>query len=112
MSKCRYCLHFDRVSLVERVVKNTRSVDNLPLGVLVLAVTNEEILSCKSVGLDINVCIGNVVDEGRFTNVRETSYYQSPSVSVNLGKAGQMLSDFFQVGQTRLQLLKHGASSA
>jgi len=64
MGKCGHSLHFDRVSLVERVIQNSGRVNNLPLGVLVLAVTDEQVLGGESVGLHINVSIGNIIDEG------------------------------------------------
>jgi hypothetical protein len=93
------------------MVEDAGSVDNLPLGVLVLAVTNKQILSCKCVWLNVHVCIGDVVDERGFTDVWETGYNQGSSVSVDLWQTGEMLPYFFQVGETRLQFLEHRAGA-
>lgn len=78
-------MHFNRVSLVKRMVKDAGSVDNLPLGIFVFTVTNKQVLSGKSVRLNIYVCIRDVVYEGRFTDIRETSNDQGSCVCVNLG---------------------------
>ena len=73
VSKGRNCLHFNRVSFIERVVENTWSVDDLPASVLIVGVTHEQILSRKGIGLHVHVGIRNIVDEAGFANVGETS---------------------------------------
>jgi hypothetical protein len=85
MGKRSNSLHFNCVTLIERVIQNTGCVYNLPLCVLVLTVTNEQILGCKGIRLNIHVCIGYVVDERRFTNIRETSHNQCSCISIDLG---------------------------
>jgi hypothetical protein len=78
-------LHLDCVSLVERVVKNTGSVDYLPLRVFVIAVTHEEILGSEGVRLHINISLRHIVDEAGLTDVRETSHDKGARVCVDLG---------------------------
>jgi hypothetical protein len=56
-------LHFDCVSLIERMVQNSGSVDNLPLRIFVVTVTNEQILGGKGIRLHINVGLRHIVDE-------------------------------------------------
>ena len=63
MSEGRNGLHLNGVSLVERVVQNTWSVNNLPSGVLVIGVTDEQVLGGESIGLNINIGIRDIVDE-------------------------------------------------
>jgi hypothetical protein len=54
-------LHFNRVALVEGVVENTGSVNDLPLCIHVVAMTNKQILSCESIRLHVNISIGHIV---------------------------------------------------
>ena len=84
MSQSSDSLHFNSVSLIERVVKHSRSIKDLPASIFIIGVTNEQVLGGKSVGLDINVSVRNVVNERRFTNVGESSHDQSAGISVNL----------------------------
>ena len=85
VSQCSNGLHLNSISLVEGVIKDTGRVKNLPRSVFVFSVTNKQILSSESVGLHINISIGHVVDERRFTDVGETSHNQSAWISINLG---------------------------
>ena len=84
MGKGSNGLHFNCVSLVKRMIKDAGSVNYLPLGIFVFAMTNKQVLGGKSVGLNIYVCIRDVVYEGRFTDIREASNDQGSGVSVNL----------------------------
>ena len=84
MSQSSDSLHFNSVSLIERVVKYSRSIKDLPASIFIIGVTNEQVLGGESVGLDINVSVRNVVNERRFTNVGESSHDQSAGISVNL----------------------------
>ena len=84
MSQSSDSLHFNSVSLIERVVKHSGSIKDLPTSIFIIGVTNEQVLGGKSVGLDINVSVRNVVNERRFTNVGESSHDQSAGISVNL----------------------------
>jgi hypothetical protein len=84
MSQSSDSLHFNSVSLIERVVKYSGSIKDLPASIFIIGVTNEQVLGGKSVGLDINVSVRNVVNERRFTNVGESSHDQSAGISVNL----------------------------
>lgn len=70
------------------MIKDTGRVDDLPLGVFVLAVANEQILRGECIRLHIDVCFGHVVDETRFTNVREASNDKGSCVRVDLGQSG------------------------
>ena len=95
MSESSDSLHFDGVSLVKRVVEDARSVDNLPLGILVLTMTNKKVLSRECIGLNIYVCICHIVNERRLADIGETGNNESASVRVDLGQTAEMLSDFF-----------------
>lgn len=71
MGQSRNCLHFDCVPLVKGVIQDSRSVDDLPLGILVLAVANKQVLGCERVGLHIDIGIRDVVNERGFTDIWE-----------------------------------------
>jgi len=106
MSKSSDCLHFDGVSFIEWVIKNTGSIDDLPFSIFVIGVTDEQTLSGESIRLNINVCVRHIVNQTRFTNVWETSQDQRPGIGIDCWKSTQMLSDFFQIAEGTLQLLK------
>jgi hypothetical protein len=84
MSQSSDSLHFNSVSLVERVIKHSRSIEDLPASVFIISVTYEQVLGSESIGLDINVSVRDVVNERRFTDVRESSHDQGTGVSVDL----------------------------
>jgi hypothetical protein len=63
MSESGDGLHLDGVHLLEGVVENSGSVDNLPAEVLVVHVSNEERLGGKGVRLNVDVGAGDLVDE-------------------------------------------------
>ena len=83
MGKSRDSLHLDRVSLVERMIQNTWRVNNLPSGVLVVSVTDEQVLGCESIRLHINISIRDIIDEAGLSDIWETSHNQSSRVCIN-----------------------------
>ena len=109
MRQSRDSLHLDSVALIEWVVQNTWRVDYLPARVLVVAVTHEQVLGGEGIRLHINVGIGDIVDEGGLADVGEARHDQSSRVCVDRWQPAQMLSDFFQVAQTGLELFDQGA---
>ena len=64
MRHCRDTLHLDRVHLLEGVVEDTRGVNYLPSQVLVVQMADEERLGGEGVRLDVDVCAGDLIDEG------------------------------------------------
>ena len=65
-------LHLNCVSLVKWVIQNTWRIDNLPSGVLVISVSDEQVLRSESVRLHINVGIRDIVNEAGLSDVGET----------------------------------------
>jgi hypothetical protein len=61
MSKGGNSLHFNSVSSIEGVVEDTWGIDNLPVGIVVLEMTEIKVLGGKSVWLDINVSVSHIV---------------------------------------------------
>ena len=109
MRESGHSLHFDRVSLVQLMIQDAGRVDNLVARHLVLGVTDEQTLSCERVRLHIDVRARHVVDQARLTNVGETRQDERPRVGVNTGQSTKMLSHFFKVAQTGLELLDESA---
>jgi len=62
---CQSCdgLHFNCVSLVKRMIKDTWGINNLPSRILVVSVSNEKTLSGECIGLNVNVSISHVVNK-------------------------------------------------
>ena len=69
MRKSGDALHFNRVHFLQRVVKDPRSIDDLPPQILVVKVTNEKRLGRKCVRLYIYVRTCDLVDEGRLPDI-------------------------------------------
>jgi len=91
------------------MIKDTWGIDNLPFSILVISMTDKQVLSGKSIRLNIHIGIGHVVDEARLTNIRETSDDESSGTSVDLGQSTEMLSDFLKITETTLKLFQECA---
>jgi hypothetical protein len=111
MGQSSNSLHFNSVSLVERVVQDSGSINYLPASVFIVGVTNEKVLSGESVGLDINVSVRHIVDERRLAHVGESSADKGTSVGVDLRETTQMLPDFLQIAERRFKFFHKGAHS-
>ena len=111
MSKGRDGLHLDGVSLVKRVIQNTWRVDDLPTRVLVIGVTNKQVLGRESPRLHIDVGFRDVVDEAGLADVGEAGNDECATVSVNGWESAQMLAHLLEITQARLELLDEGAGA-
>lgn len=111
MGKSCNGLHLNGVTLIEWVIKNTWRVNDLPARVLVVGVTNEQVLCRESVWLNVNVSVRDIVDEARFTDVGETTNDKSSRVSIDRWQSAQMLSHFFQITKRALKFLEKGAGA-
>lgn len=83
MSKCSHSLHLDSVPLVKRMVQNARRIDHLPSRVLIIRVTNEQVLRRERIRLHIYIGIRDIVDETGLSNVREPGDDKISRVCVN-----------------------------
>ena len=83
MRQRRDGLHLNRVTLIKRMVKNAWRIDHLPARILIVCVTDEEVLRCERIGLDIDIRICNIIDEAGLADIGEASYDQCACVSVN-----------------------------
>jgi len=99
-------LHLNRVHFLERVIEDTGGIDDLPSQVLVVEVTNEKRLGGKGVRLYVYVRTSDLVDEGRLSDIWVPADKQGPSVGVNCGQTGHMLSDLLEVSE-RILLSSH-----
>ena len=76
-------LHLNGIPLLERMIKNTRCVNNLPAQVLVVGVSDVQRLGSERVRLDLDVGVGDLVEEGRLADVREAADEQCARVRVD-----------------------------
>ena len=83
MRQRRDGLHLNCVALVKWMVKDAWRIDHLPASILIVCVTDEEVLRCERIGLNIDVRICNIIDEARLADIGETSDDQCACVSVN-----------------------------
>ena len=79
--------------------ENTWSINDLPTRVFVITMSNEEVLCGKSIWLNINISVSDIINEGGLSDVGETCYDKSTLIGVNSRETGQMLSDFFEIGE-------------
>lgn len=109
MSQSGDTLHLNGVHLLQRVVQNTRRVDDLPSQVLVIQMTNEQRLGGEGVRLDIHVRAGDLVNEGRFADVGVSTDDEGSGIGVDGGETGDMLTDLLEV-RKRVFLAAHDRS--
>ena len=83
MRQRRDGLHLNRVTLIKRMVKDAWRIDHLPACILIVSVTDEEVLRCERIGLDIDIRICNIIDEAGLADIGEASDDQCACVSVN-----------------------------
>mmetsp|Transcript_38366 Transcript_38366/g.34181 ORF Transcript_38366/g.34181 Transcript_38366/m.34181 type:complete len:223 (+) Transcript_38366:1379-2047(+) len=98
-------LHFNSISLIKRMIKNTWRIDNLPLDSVEVGVTDKQRLSCEGITLDINISIGNMIHKTTLSDIGKTSNDDGSCVWVNGWHSCQMFSDFFQKAEGRTELL-------
>lgn len=88
-------LHLDGVALVKRVVQDAGRINYLPPSVLILAMTDEQVLGCKGIRLHIYVRVCHIVYERGLADIGEAGHDQCARVGVYLGQTRQMLPHFF-----------------
>jgi hypothetical protein len=108
VSKSGDGLHLDGVHLLEGVVKNSGSVDNLPAEVLVIHVSDEERLGGEGVGLDVDVGASDLVDEGRLSDVGVTADKERTGGGVDGRETGHVLANLLEVSEGILLTLHDG----
>lgn len=111
MRKSSDTLHLDRVHFLERVIEDTRGIDDLPSQVLVVKVADEKRLGRKGVRLYVYICTRDLVDEGGLSDIWIPADEQGPSVGVNRGETGHMLPDLLEVSE-RILLSSHDCCHA
>jgi hypothetical protein len=105
-------LHLDGVPLLEWVVKNPRSINDLPPEVPVVHVPHKEGLGSERVRLDVDVGAGHLVHKRGLSDVGVPSDQEGASVGVEGGEAGEVLPDLLEVGKGGLLALDDGAHAA
>jgi hypothetical protein len=99
MGKSGNGLHLNRVALLERVVQNSWSINDLPPQIFVVCVTHEQRFRCESIWLDFNVCSSDFVHEARLADIGETSDDQCARVGIDGWQTRQMLAHLLKVCQ-------------
>lgn len=101
-------LHFNCVHLLERVVQNSGGINSLETEVFVIEMTDEQALSGEGVGLNIDVCAGDIAQEAGLSDVGVSTNQESTSVGVDRGQTTQVLADLLQVDEGVLQTTGDG----
>ena len=81
------------------MVQDSGGINDLPTQVLVVRVTHVQRLGRESVGLDLNIGTGDLVDETRFANIGKATDEQSSGIGINGWETTQMLPNLFEIGQ-------------
>ena len=104
-------LHFNGVTIFERVIQNSWGVHHLPTQVAMISMPDKERLGRESVRLDFNICPSDLVDEAGFADIGESTDKQCPGIWVNGRQTGEMLPDLLQILKT-LRLPLHDGGHA
>lgn len=99
MSERRDTLHLNGVHLIQRVVKNTGGVDDLPSKVLIVEVTHKKRLCGESVRLHIDVGSGDFVHEAGLADVGIATAKKRSGGRVDGWQTAHVLSDLLEVSQ-------------
>ena len=97
MGECGDGLHFDRVSLIQRMIQNTGRINNLPTRIFIIRMTHEQALRRKSIGLHINIGISHIINQTRFTNIRIARQKERPRIRIDARQPAQMLPHLLQI---------------
>lgn len=92
MCQRRYTLHLNRVHVLQRMVQDSRCINDLPSQVLVIQVSNKEGLCGERVWLDINVRSSDLVNEGGLSDVGVAADEEGTGVGINGGETGDVLA--------------------
>ena len=84
------------------MVKDAWRIDHLPASILIVCVTDEEVLRCECIGLNIDVRICNIIDEAGLADIREARDDQRACVCVNRRQSAKMFPHFFKIAEGRL----------
>jgi hypothetical protein len=112
MRQRRDALHLDRIHIFKWMIQNSWGIDYLPTKVLVVEVSNEKTFGSKGVRLDIDVRAGDLVDEGRFADVRVPADQERPRVWVDGRQPGDVLPDLLKVSKGIFLSTHDGSHSA
>mmetsp|Transcript_1305 Transcript_1305/g.3751 ORF Transcript_1305/g.3751 Transcript_1305/m.3751 type:complete len:542 (-) Transcript_1305:698-2323(-) len=82
MSQGRDGLHFDGIALLEGMIEDAGSVNDLPTQVPVVTVTHEEGFGGECIGLHIDIGAGDLVHERRLADVGEAAHEEGAGVGI------------------------------
>lgn len=99
MSQSSDTLHLDGVHLLQRMVKNTRRVYDLPPKVFIVEVANKKRLGCESVWLNIDIGTSDLVDERGFSDIGISTDQKRPGVWIDGRKTGDVLANLLKVSK-------------
>ena len=99
MCQCSNTLHLNCVHILQWVVQDSGSIDHLPAKVFIIQMAHEERFGGESIGLYVDVCAGNFVDERGFSDVWVATNEEGPGIWVYGGKARDVLANLFEVGE-------------
>jgi hypothetical protein len=132
MSQRRDALHLDCIHIFKRMTQNSWGVDYLPtkvfvvevfvvevfvvevfvVEVFVVEVSNEEAFGSKGVRQDVDVRAGDLVDEGRFADVRVLADQESLRACVDGRQPGHVLPEVLEVSKWIFLSVHDGSHTA
>ena len=102
-------MHFDRVALLERLVKHTGRVDDLPADVLVVDVADVQALRRERIWLHLHVRTRHLVDERRLAHVRVAGDDDRARHRVDRRQTHHVLAHLLEVLERALLAHEHRA---
>lgn len=80
MSQRRNCLHFNSVSLLQRLIQNAGRIDRLPTQIAIIKMTNVKRFGSERIWLNVDIGASQLIDKRRFSNIREATKKKSTKV--------------------------------
>ena len=104
-------LHLDGVHLVQRMIKHTGRINNLPSQILVVHVTDKKRFCSEGIRLHIDVGSSDFVEERRLADVWIATNEQRACCRIYSGQTRHMLADLFKVSERVFLPLHDGGHS-
>ena len=111
MSQSSNGLHFDRISLSEGSVQDTRGVNTLNSHILKISVAHIKILSGKRHRRNLNIGPSEFIDKTRLSDIGVAEEKNRWQVRVNGWEPTDVFSDLLQIGERRPYSLNRGTHS-
>lgn len=112
MCNRRNRLHLNGIHLLQRVIKNSRSVNGLEPEVFVIEMAHEQTLGGEGVRLNIDIGAGDRPQKARLSDIGVATDQEGPGIGIDGGQTTEMLSHLLEVDQRVFETFADGCHAA